>query len=86
MGHEFGLEALKEISPLSKNPVNLKRIDQSIRLLEQHDFLEIVDCTDPKNQLCRFRKPLMRETLYQMMRYKGIKKDLHIATERYLQN
>ena len=85
LGHEFGLEALKYISPLSKNPVNMKRIDQAIRLLEQRDFLEIVDCTDPSNQLCRFRKPLMRETLYQMLRYKGSKKDLHTATERYLQ-
>ena len=34
LGHEFGLEALKYISPLSKNSVHMKRIDQAIRLLE----------------------------------------------------
>lgn len=34
LGHEFGLEALKFISPLKKNPLNTKRIDQAVRLLE----------------------------------------------------
>ena len=85
LGREFQLEALKQISPLHKNAIHMKRIDAAIKLLEQRDFLEIVDFNNNQKQLCRFRKTLLRESLYQMLRYKGSKKDLHSATERYLQ-
>ena len=46
LGEEFELKALKYISPLSKSASNTKRVEEAIRLLEQRDFIEIVDETD----------------------------------------
>ena len=46
LGEEFELKALKHISPLSKSTGNSKRVEEAIRLLEQRDFIEIVDETD----------------------------------------
>ena len=56
-----------------------------MNLLEQRDFIEVVNINANKGQLCRFVQPLECESLYQMLRYKGCKKDLHTATIKYLQ-
>ena len=60
-------------------------MQDAIRLLEQHDFIEIVDETDYKNAVCRFNICFLRESTYQTLLYKSCKKDLHTATEKYLQ-
>lgn len=54
-------------------------------LLEQRDFIEVVDESEKQGQLIRFVQPLQCESIYQMLRYKGCKKDLHSATVKYLQ-
>ena len=64
LGIEFQLDALKYISPLNKTSHDAKRIDEAIRLLEQNDFLEIVDISDQKRKLCRFNKNFLCESLY----------------------
>ena len=51
---------------------------------EERDFIEVVDMNEDNKQLCRFVQSLNRESNYQMLRYKGCKKDLHTATEKYL--
>ena len=84
LGNEFSIEALKFIAPLLKTKQFEKRIDDAIRVLEQREFIEIVDISENKQQLCRFNKPFLRESLYQMLRYKACKKDLHTKTEKYL--
>ena len=61
-----------------------KYLKESLKLLEKADLIEFVDETDFKNAVCRFNKPLLRESVYQMLLYKSCKKDLHIATEKYL--
>ena len=43
LGREFQVDALKYISPLGRSGQNYKQVDESIRLLEMHDFIEIVD-------------------------------------------
>ena len=85
LGEEFELKALKYISPLSKSGTNTKRVEEAIRLLEQRDFIEIVDETDQKNCVCRFNKCFLRESIYQVLIYKSCKKDLHGATEKFIQ-
>jgi hypothetical protein len=35
-----------------------------LKILEQKDLIEILDETDPKNVVCRFRKSFLRETIY----------------------
>ena len=46
LGEEFELKALKQISPFPKSASSAKRVEDAIRLLEQRDFIEIVDETD----------------------------------------
>ena len=84
LGEEFELKALKQISPFPKSVTSASRVEDSIRVLEQHDFIEIVDETDAKNCLCRFNKCFLRESVYQILLYKSCKKDLHTATEKYI--
>jgi len=84
LGEEFEMKALKQISPFPKSANSSKRIEEAINLLEQRDFIEIVDETDRENCLCRFNKCFFRESTYQVLLYKSCKKDLHTATEKYI--
>lgn len=42
-----------------------------LKILESKDLIEILDETDSKNAICRFRKNFLRETIYQIMLYRG---------------
>ena len=84
LGDEFELKALAQIQPMRQANSSNKYLKESLKLLEKADLIEFVDETDFKNAVCRFNKPLLRESVYQMLLYKSCKKDLHIATERYL--
>ena len=77
LGDEFELKALAQIQPLREKNNTIKGVKHSLCLLEQADLIEILDETDQKNALCRFNKCLLRECVYQMILYKGGKKDLH---------
>jgi hypothetical protein len=46
-------------------------------MLEQHDYIEILDESDPLDIKCRFRKAFFREAIYQFMLYRAQKKGLH---------
>ena len=63
-----------------------KSIMTIIRILEQKDFIEILDETDAKNAVCRFRKCFLRETIYQAMLYRDQKKGLHELMAQFIQN
>ena len=54
-------------------------------MLEQRDFIEIVDETDQRNCVCRFNKCFLRESVYQVLIYKSCKRDIHERTEKYIQ-
>ena len=84
LGDEFELKALAQIQPMRQANSSGKYLKESLKLLEKADLIEIMDETDLKNCVCRFNKSLLRESVYQMLLYKGCKKDLHIATEQYL--
>ena len=43
LGEEFEMKALKQISPFPKSANSSKRVEDAIGLLEQRDFIEIVD-------------------------------------------
>ena len=75
IGEVFGSKVLQHICPLRHD--THKQILQVLKCLEQHDYIEILDETDPKNAVCRFRKSFFRETVYQIMLYRAQKKGLH---------
>ena len=85
LGVEFDLKSLKYINPFPKKAAfSDKIVIESINLLEQRDFIEIVNETDAKNAICRFNKAFLRESVYQILLYKSCKKSLHTMTEKYL--
>lgn len=85
LGEEFEMKALKQISPFPKSASASKRVEEAIWHLEQRDLIEIVDELDRNNWVCRFNKCFLRESVYQVLLYKSCKKDLHSATEKYIQ-
>ena len=76
---------MKFISPLHRDQYHDKRVADAIRLLERKDMMEIFDQTSAQNFTCRFTKEFLRETIYQMVKYKSVKKDLHNETEKFVQ-
>ena len=61
-------------------------MDEAIQLLEKRGFIEIVDvCGENKKTVCRFISGKLCDTVYQMLRYKANKMDLHRATEQFIQ-
>ena len=65
LGREFQIDALKYISPLGRSSQCDKQVDESIKMLEMNDFIEIVDQNDNKKScVCRFNKVLFLESLY----------------------
>ena len=86
LGREFSLESLKHISSLQRDNNYNKRIEEAIYALEKADLIEIVDSGHAHGYTCRFVQTLMHETLYQMLRYKPIKKDMHNEVENFIQH
>lgn len=84
LGREFSVDALKYISTLERDSNYNKRIEEAIYSLEKADLLEIVDEGHGRGATCRFVQTLMHETLYQMVRYKPIKKDMHNEVEKLI--
>lgn len=41
-----------------------------LKLLEAYNFIEILDETDKDNFVCRFSRPFLRESIYQIMLYR----------------
>ena len=56
-----------------------------LKRLEKADLIEIVDESDPKRVHCRFIHSFFKDALYQVMLYKGCKKDLHDVNEKLIQ-
>jgi hypothetical protein len=63
LGDEFDLKSLKAVNPLRVSE-SIESLKQLLKLLESHDFIEILDETDKDNLICRFNKPFLREALY----------------------
>ena len=61
-------------------------MNKLLRLLEKADLIEIVDESDPRRVHCRFIHAFFKDALYQVMLYKGVKKDLHEGFENLIQN
>ena len=64
IGNSFMVEALKYIQPIQKYVTHHNWVEESIQILEQNEFLEIVDMQCSKKKVCRFLKPLFRESVY----------------------
>lgn len=62
IGDEFGTQALIKIMS-QRNETN-GSITQILKELELHEFIEILDESDPKNLICRFNKSFLRESIY----------------------
>ena len=62
VGETFTSRVIEHITPLrNEGP---KTYTQILRLLEQYDYIEILDESDPKDIKCRFRKAFFRESIY----------------------
>jgi len=85
LGKEFTIEALKHISPLKKDLRHDKKVEDSIKLLASRDLLEVIDERGDGNFTSRLSRAFLRNTAYQMLRYKPTKKELHLATEQFVQ-
>jgi hypothetical protein len=75
IGEVFSSRVLQSICPLRHE--THKQVLAVLRLLEQRDYIEILDESDPRDAVCRFRKCFFREGLYQVMLYRVQKKGLH---------
>lgn len=84
LGREFSVDALKAISTFPRDNAYNKRIEDAIAALEKADLLEIVDQSYVRGSTCRWVQTLMQETLYQMIRYKPVKRDLHKGVETFI--
>jgi len=84
IGEEFGTQALKKMLPLrGESHVSLIKI---LKYLEEQEFIEVLNESDPKNIHCRFNKSFLRESIYQVMLYKDQKQTLSKAYAEYLQS
>ncbi len=63
LGDDFELSALLALNPLrsQETPHSLKLM---MNLLEQYNFIEIVDDSKKDNFKYRFNKPFLRESIY----------------------
>jgi len=75
VGDVFGSRVLQHISPLRHE--THQQIIHFLKILESKDLIEILDESDPKNAICRFRKSFLRESIYQIMLYRAQKKGIH---------
>ena len=82
-GNDFHSDNLREVSHFQISRQDLNKL---LRLLEKADLIEIVDESDPRRVHCRFIQTFFKDALYQVMLYKGVKKDLHEANETLIQN
>ena len=62
IGDVFGSRVLQNIVPLRHE--THASILQILKILESKDLIEILDESDPKNAICRFRKSFLRESIY----------------------
>ena len=84
IGEVFGSRVLQHINPLRGE--THKGLLHVLRILEARDFIEVLDETDHKNVVCRFRKIFLRETIYQGMLYRAQKKGLHQLMVQFIQS
>lgn len=63
LGEEFDCKSLHSINPL-KTHESLQNLKKMLKILEAHNFIEILDETDKDNFVCRFNKPFLRESIY----------------------
>lgn len=76
LGDDFELSALEAVQPLRRGET-IKSIKSAMKKLECADFIEFLDETDGKNDICRFNKSFLRESIYQIILYKNQRKVLH---------
>lgn len=84
IGEVFSSRVLQSICPLRHE--THKQVLAVLRLLESKDYIEILDESDPRDAVCRFRKCFFREGLYQVMLYRVQKKGLHQLLSTYIQD
>ena len=68
LGDEFDTKSLQAVSPFRSE--TLQGINKMVKLLEENDFLEVLDELEKENFVVRFNRSFLRESLYQVMLYK----------------
>jgi hypothetical protein len=83
LGDNFDSKSLQSLNPLGMKET-ITNLNYLLKLLESQGFLEIVDESDKDNFKCRFNKPFLRESLYQVVLFRDQKQSLHGAAYRFL--
>ena len=84
LGQIFTLRQLKFITPLrSEGMLDLLKRMQT---LEQANIIEIIDDNGVSDMTCRFLIPFYRESLYQKLLFRELKKALHALRAEFILN
>jgi len=71
LGDFFDSKSLQAMKPL-RQMETLPSLNKMLKMLENEGFIEIMDETN-NNCKCRFNKPFLRETIYQVVLFRGVK-------------
>lgn len=82
IGEEFGSESIVAMTQLKEERKGMLHI--VLKELERNDLIEIMDDSDLEDIRCRFKKSFLRETIYQIMIFKGQKQTLHKNLAEYM--
>lgn len=69
LGDEFDSKSLLALNPL-RNKETVPDLNKHLKSLETRGLIEIVDESDQENFKCRFNKPFLRESLYQVVLFR----------------
>jgi len=58
-------------------------LNKMLKMLEAAGFIEIQDESN-NNYKCRFNRPFLRETIYQVVLFRDVKQGIHGAAASYL--
>lgn len=84
LGDEFDSKSLQALYPLNTNEP-ISELNKMLRILEANSFIEISDESVKDNNLkCRFIKPFLRESIYQVVLFRDQKQGIHGAASNYL--
>lgn len=83
IGDDFDSKSIMASNPLRSNETP-ESIAKMLKLLEAENFIEILDESEKTNFKCRFNKPFLRETLYQVTLFRDQKQTVHGSVAKYL--
>ncbi len=82
LGDFFDSKSLQAMNPL-RQMETIPSLNKMLKMLEAAGFIEIQDESN-NNYKCRFNRPFLRETIYQVVLFRDVKQGIHGAAASYL--